>query len=46
LTSRQFKEEDFVKVIDLIDRAVNIGLQAQQGSSKFSSGLKCLNIHI
>ena len=34
LTSRQFKEKDFVKVIDLLDRAVDIGLQAQQGTSK------------
>lgn len=32
LTSRNFKESDFVNVIELIDRAVDIGLQAQQGT--------------
>ena len=34
LTSRNMKNEDFVKVIDFIDRAVEIGIQAQQGTSK------------
>lgn len=32
LTSRNFKEADFVKVIELLDRAVDIGLHAQQGT--------------
>jgi len=32
LTSRTMKNEDFVKVIDLIDRAVEIGIEAQRGT--------------
>ena len=34
LTSRNFKEKDFVCVVEYIDRAVKIGLQAQKKSSK------------
>lgn len=32
LTSRSFKESHFVKVIELIDQAVDIGLEAQEGT--------------
>jgi len=32
LTSRNFKEQDFVKVIEFIDRAVGIALEAQKGT--------------
>ena len=34
LTSRNFKEEDFRKVIELLDRGVEIAIDAQAKSSK------------
>lgn len=38
MTSRSFKEEEFVKVVELIDRGVEIGLniQKKQSTSKNS----------
>ena len=38
MTSRSFKEEEFVKVVELIDRGVQIGLniQKKQSTSKSS----------
>ena len=36
LTSRSFKEGDFVKVIDLLNKGVEIGLEAQKLSSKLT----------
>lgn len=36
LTSRGFKEQDFEKVIDLLDVAVNIALEAKSKSGKVS----------
>ena len=34
LTSRNFKEEDFVKVVEFIDRGVKIALEAQKSTGK------------
>lgn len=34
LTSRQFKEADFVKVVELLDRGVAIAAQAKGKSGK------------
>ena len=34
MTSRSFKEEEFVKVVELIDRGVEIGLNIQKKQSK------------
>ena len=34
LTSRNFKEEDFVKVVQFIDRGVKIALEAQKSTGK------------
>ena len=34
LTSRNFKEADFVKVVEYLDRGVKIGLEAQSATGK------------
>ena len=34
LTSRNFKEEDFVKVVEFLDQGVKIALEAQQASGE------------
>ena len=34
LTTRGFKEEDFEKVIEFMDRAINIGLDIQEKTGK------------
>ena len=34
LTSRNFKETDFVEVINLLDRGIDIAIQAKQKTSK------------
>ena len=34
LTSRNFKEEDFVKVVEFLDKGVKIALEAQQASGE------------
>ena len=36
LTSRDFKENDFVKVVEFLDRGVKIALEAQHATGKKS----------
>lgn len=44
LTSRQLKEADFVKVVELLDRGVAIAAQAKQKSGRDSLKWNCVDL--
>lgn len=44
LTSRGFNEDDFDKVVEFLDKGVQIGLEAQKSTSMLSVLLLCLLI--
>ena len=42
LTSRNFKEADFVKVVEYLDRGVKIALEAQSATGKKENTCNCV----
>ena len=45
LTSREFKEDDFVKVVELLDIGVDIAIQAQKNISKYLTISKLIGFY-
>jgi glycine hydroxymethyltransferase len=43
LTSRQLKEADFVKVVELLDRGVSIAAEAKKKSGRYSLLWNCVD---